>query len=101
LVLIALAAGLAACGGPDPSDYGSTSAAVENKLTQTNYARLVTGMSYAEAAEILGGPGEEVSSNEIAGTRTVLYSWKGERGANMNAMFQNDKLVSKAQFGLP
>ncbi len=58
-------------------------------------------MSYAQAVEILGDPGEEMSSNEIAGTKTVMYMWEGRTmGANMNAMFQNDKMIQKAQFGL-
>lgn len=42
-----------------------------------------------------------MSSSEMAGYKTVMLMWTGtSMGANMNAMFQNDKLVSKAQFGL-
>ena len=41
-----------------------------------------------------------MSRNELAGTEAVMYSWEGNLGANMNAMFQNNKLVQKAQFGL-
>ena len=29
-----------------------------------------------------------------------MYMWQNSDGSNMNAMFQNDKLVNKAQFGL-
>lgn len=29
-----------------------------------------------------------------------MYQWGGGFGANMNAIFQNGKLVQKAQFGL-
>ncbi|HMU33877.1 MAG TPA: DUF3862 domain-containing protein [Pyrinomonadaceae bacterium] len=67
-----------------------------------NYSKLKTGMKYAEVVKILGEEGEELSSNEIGGTKTVMYKWDGAAGwgANMNAMFQNDKLVSKSQFGL-
>lgn len=65
-----------------------------------NYQRLETGMSYAQAVSILGKPGVEMSSNELAGIRTVMYQWEGRAFANMNAMFQNDKLIQKAQFGL-
>jgi hypothetical protein len=30
-----------------------------------------------------------------------MYSWKNRNGSNMNAMFQDGELVTKAQFGLP
>jgi hypothetical protein len=29
-----------------------------------------------------------------------MYSWQNDSGSNMNAMFQNGKLVNKAQLGL-
>jgi hypothetical protein len=29
-----------------------------------------------------------------------MYAWQNADGSNMNAMFQNDRLISKAQFGL-
>lgn len=71
-----------------------------SKVTLANYNRLKTGMSYAEVSAILG-EGTEMSRSEIADYVTVMYSWDGDGfGANMNAMFQNGKLVQKAQFGL-
>jgi len=29
-----------------------------------------------------------------------MYQWVNPGGSNMNAMFQNNKLIEKAQFGL-
>jgi hypothetical protein len=70
-------------------------------VAAAGYARLATGDSYAETVEKLGCEGSEVSRSEIAGYTTVMYQWLGRGfGANMNAMFQNDRLVSKAEFGL-
>jgi hypothetical protein len=70
-------------------------------VTMANYLRLEDGMSYADAVRIMGRSGEEISRSDVAGYTTVMYSWKAEKGVgNMNAMFQNDKLVTKAQFGL-
>ena len=69
-------------------------------ITLSNYERLQTGMTYEQACEILGKAGTEMSRTEMAGYVTVMYGWQGDGVANMNAMFQNGKLVSKAQFGL-
>lgn len=30
----------------------------------------------------------------------VMYQWVNSNGSNMNTMFQNDRLIQKAQFGL-
>jgi hypothetical protein len=70
-------------------------------VTMANFSRLKTGMTYDQVVKILGKDGEEMSSNEISGIKTVMYKWDGDGfGANMNAMFQNGKLMSKAQLGL-
>jgi hypothetical protein len=71
-------------------------------VSKFQFLRLQPGMTYRDAVKILGCEGDEVSRTEMAGFRTVIYAWKGSMwsGANMNAMFQNDRLVSKAQFGL-
>ncbi len=65
------------------------------------YQAIRPGMSYSEVVAIIGGPGEELSSSDIAGISTVMYQWEGNGfAANMNAMFQDDRMVQKAQFGL-
>lgn len=88
-------------------EYQSTSETQPEPQNQTgvnmeNYTRIQTGMSYEEVVAILGKEGEEISSNDIAGYRNIMYKWNDDSGfgANMNAMFQNGKLVQKAQFGL-
>lgn len=72
-------------------------------VNMTNFSKLRNGMSYQEAVKILGKEGEVLSESEIGGIKTVMYKWdadEGSWGANMNAMFQNGKLMSKSQFGL-
>jgi hypothetical protein len=71
-------------------------------VNMVNYSKLQTGMSYEEVVSILGSNGEEMSSNDIAGYKSVMYKWDGDGsfGANLNAMFQNGKLIQKAQYGL-
>lgn len=77
-------------------------------VTAAAYQRVSTGMSYDEVVRIIGHPGEELSRSEIGATpgvmealTTVMYAWTNPDGTNMNAMFQNDELIQKAQLGLP
>jgi len=72
-------------------------------VTLANFNSLRSGMSYQQVVNILGKPGTLVSESNLAGYNTVMYCWqspRGATGANMNAMFQNGRLVQKAQFGL-
>lgn len=76
-------------------------------VTFNEYKLIQTGMSYEEVTLIVGAGGEELSRNKIDGipgvmesVETIMYQWVNDNGSNMNAMFQNDKLVQKAQFGL-
>lgn len=71
------------------------------------YHRIQMGMSYNQVVEIIGTHGNELSRNEMPGVPgvmpgivTVMYMWQNSDGSNMNAMFQNNKLMNKAQFGL-
>ena len=70
------------------------------KVTKAEYDAVREGMSYAEVAKIIGNPGEETVSNSLGGIKTEMYSWVNSDGSNMNAMFQDGELVTKAQFGL-
>jgi hypothetical protein len=76
--------------------------AAAGDVTKAEYDRVKMGMSYVEVVDILGPPDEELSQSEIAGYVTVMYMWEGSGGlgANLNIMFQNDRVVNKAQFGL-
>ena len=70
-------------------------------ITAAKYAQLDTGMSYSDAAKVLGTDGEEVSRSSVPGVATtVMYAWKNPDGSNMTAMFQNGGLVMKSQYGL-
>ncbi|MFA7327960.1 MAG: DUF3862 domain-containing protein [Candidatus Ratteibacteria bacterium] len=82
---------------------GKTSDAV----TMEKFNKIENGMSYREVVGIIGSEGELMSQNHMDGVTgvmnsidTAMYGWKNKYGSNMNATFQNDKLMSKAQFGL-
>lgn len=79
----------------------AANAGTECRATMAAFQAIRSNMSYAQAVQVIGCPGEVISSSSIAGYITIMYMWDGNRfGANMNAMFQNDRLVNKAQFGL-
>jgi hypothetical protein len=75
----------------------------ENQLhvTKNEYEEVETGMSYEEVKDIIGEPGEELSSVEFPGIgKSVMYSWRNDNFSTMTAMFTGNRLVSKSQFGL-
>ena len=69
-------------------------------LTAAAYNRIQTGMTYRDVTQIIGRSGQESSRVDLGGITTVMYMWQNTDGSNMNATFQDGKLVLKAQFGL-
>lgn len=88
---------------PTPTTSGTT---FNNPptISKTEFDALTNGMSYEEAVNIIGGSGEVLSETGSPGDAyyTVMYTWEGEGdlGANANVMFQDNKLITKAQYGL-
>lgn len=95
IVLLALIAVLAYLWGGHGGTIGTPT------VTHAKYEQIQEGMTYDEVLAVIGVPGEQLSHSDIAGYETVMYSWKNPNGSNMNAMFQNGRLMTKAQFGLP
>lgn len=97
-LIVVVALGVFVMNGSD-----TTISALQPKtLGLTQYHQLTDGMTYDDAVRVLGSPGQEMSRNTIGEIVTVMYMWEGTGaiGANMNAMFQNGRLISKAQFNL-
>ena len=75
-------------------------ARTDGVVSMAEYNQIRSGMSYSQVTDIIGD-GTEMSRSDMAGYTTVMYSWENPSGfGNMNAMFQNDRLIQKAQFGL-
>jgi hypothetical protein len=87
---------------PGAKDFGTQAIKDTTGVNMANYLKLQNGMTYQQAVSILGRAGEEMSSSDVAGYTTIMYKWDGDSGfgSNMNAMFQNGRLTTKAQFGL-
>lgn len=69
-------------------------------VSMEKYNRVQSGMSYSDVVGIMGSSGQEVSSSDMMGITTKMYVWQNPSGSNMNAMFQNDRLINEAQAGL-
>ena len=70
--------------------------------TRREYEALQIGITLGQAAGIIGCKGSEMSRVAYGGQETIMVSWPGEEGlfSNMNATFDNDRLVGKGQLGL-
>src|SRR5207344_2073181 len=53
-------------------------------VTLLNYLSLRVGMSYPAVVDVLGQPGDELSSSSIGGITTVMYMWTSSGSGNMN-----------------
>lgn len=87
--------------------FGSSNPSPPDEISMAKFLAVEAGMNEAQVITIMGRSGIEMSRNEMEAvpgfmdkTVTVMYSWNNPNGSNMGAMFQNDKLITKAQFGL-
>lgn len=69
-------------------------------ISRSQYGSLTMGTSYLVATVMIGSNGVEQSHNRIADIETVSYMWMNPDGSNAILIFQDDRLVSKAQAGL-
>lgn len=71
----------------------------DTKVTYDNFLKINMGSTYDDVVAIFG-EGKELSSSEISGIKTVMYSWNGTGISNANVTIQNDVVTGKAQAGL-
>ncbi len=73
-------------------------------VTIDDFYAIHEGMTYDEVVEVIGFRGEEVSRASFGGITTVMVAWTNDwaflDASNMNATFQNGRLIAKAQLGL-
>jgi len=83
------------------NEGSSAKKTIKVKSTRAEFGRISEGITYEQVVSIMGTSGELLISNEIDGIKTLTYSWKNVHGSNINAIFQNGKLIQKVQLGLP
>lgn len=78
-----------------------TSASGTATISLSEYDKIQTGDSYSQVVKIIGGPGDCLSSLDAGGFKTSMYAWYGADGfSTATVLFQNDKVITKSQFGL-
>lgn len=80
-------------------DESSSSVDSDTKINYDNFLSIQMGMSYDQVKGILGD-GNETSSSDISGIKTIMYTWKGKGIDNISVTIQNDAVTNKAQVGL-
>jgi hypothetical protein len=101
--LIPTATPTATAAQPTPTQNPTPEPAANSpRISLSEFNNISEGMTYEQAVKIIGSNGELMSESSVGGISTKMYTWKGEGslGANANAMFQNGKLITKAQVGL-
>lgn len=63
------------------------------------YDRIRPGMSYEDVGSLIG-QGTEINRTARGDITMVMYEWRLPGGANVNVVFENSRLIQKAQFGL-
>ena len=69
-------------------------------ITLDEFERIKEGMSLQTVEAIIGEKGEFISKTNTDGYSVAMYQWVNKNGSNMNALFSNGRLDTKAQFGL-
>ena len=78
---------------------GGTPISSREFVTLEKFNRLRTGMTYETVVKILGREGDVLSDVGGPGPAIRIYQWTNGL-SNMNATFQDGRLMAKAQLGL-
>lgn len=70
-------------------------------LTTAHYQALRDGMSVETVKAVIGRPGRRVDNSRANGVPAETWRWTNPDGSYLEASFQGDRLVGKAQRRLP
>lgn len=107
-----LALALAGCGSSGSSNSAGSSSAASS-ATQTassaqdsgtidakKFKQIKEGMTYKQVVKLIGSEGEEQSTSSYGGITASTYAWESDNWGTAVVMFENKKVVSKAQYGV-
>jgi hypothetical protein len=88
-------AGVQAAAPPVPSGNEEN-----RRITAAEFAEVVEGMSYQEAARRIGDPGKAEGSATLGGVSATAYVWTNDDGSQAAIIFRQGKMAMKTQSGL-
>jgi hypothetical protein len=105
IIAVGLASGLGNKGASKPADtqaMAKTSGPPPCLVNLEKFNAMKDGMSYFQIERDLGCAGIQTSSVTAGRSKTYVATWKGSGSfdANARALFRNDLLVGKSQYGL-
>ena len=105
IIVVGLASGLGNKGASKPAytqPIAKTSGAPPCLVNLEKFNAMKDGMSYFQIERDIGCSGIQTSSVTAGRSTTYVATWKGSGsfGANAKAVFRNDLLVGKSQYGL-
>lgn len=105
IVVVGLAGGLGSKDVSKPAytqAMAKTSGAAPCLVNLEKFNAMKDGMSYFQIERDIGCAGIQTSSVSAGRSTTYVAAWKGSGsyGANAKAVFRNDLLVGKSQYGL-
>ena len=71
----------------------------ESKVNYENFLKIKMDSKYEDVVALIG-EGKELTSSEISGIKTVMYTWNGSGFSNMNVTIQNGIVTGKASLDL-
>jgi hypothetical protein len=71
-------------------------------IDYATFQKINMGMSYKSVVKMIGTKGAITASSDEGVYNTFVVTWDGygDLGVNVAITFQNNKVVSKAQYGL-
>lgn len=72
------------------------------EITLEEYEKIEEGMSYEQAAALIGSGGREAAASSENGCHIAIYTWEGNGGfaSSADIIFLNDEMFRKSQSGL-
>ena len=83
---------------PAASNLGAANDA--GGITNTEYQKVVEGMSITEVTRLIGQPGELQQSATADGVPLTAYVWSNSDGSGAGVVFRDGEMVFKTQNGL-
>ncbi len=82
------------------AQQADSSATESGTIDAKKFKQIKEGMTYKQVVKLIGSKGEEQSTSSYGGITASTYVWQSDGWGSAVIMFENKKVVSKAQYGV-